>query len=141
MSRDTSCSAGVSLKRMKPAVQRAGDERHDHPGQEGDHAAVENSAAEKEWPRSHRCAQGQVQNRGGGQDTEKSCKRHLPTRRRTLRRAKPRFESVQRSGAPRTLLRQRLTFRLPRFEDRRGVKSIALLLIGERAQDAKLTRI
>src|SRR2546421_5990041 len=41
----------------------------------------------------------------------------------------------------RILLRERLTFRFPRLEDRRGVKVVTLLFIGERAQDAKLTRI
>src|SRR2546421_11586263 len=41
----------------------------------------------------------------------------------------------------RILLRERLTFRFPRLEDRRGVKVVTLFFIGERAQDAKLTRI
>src|SRR6185369_10420772 len=98
-------------------------------------------AAENKWPGSNRRAQRQVQDGGSRKDPQESGKRHLPSRRRVFRRAKPRFESMQRPGAPRTRLRQRLTFRLPRLEDRRLIKVVALLFISERAQDAKFTRI
>src|SRR5262249_35269495 len=80
-------------------------------------------------------------NRGSWKDPQESSKRHLPSRRRIVRRAKPRFQPMQRPGVPRTRLRQWLTFRVPRLEDRRCVKGVALVFIRERAQDAKLTRV
>src|ERR1043166_1445123 len=126
--------------RVKPPMQTARDRWHDEPSHECDHARVENHTAENEIPRFDYRAKNQVQDHRRRENSEKCRNRHLPTRWRTARRAKPRFEPMQ-LPIYRLAFRQRPCPLLPRFEHRRFVEGIALFRAGECAEDANLARV
>src|SRR5439155_8297287 len=86
-------------------------------------------------PGPNRRPESEAQNHGGWKNSEERGDGHLPSRRRTVWRAKPRLESCQ-LAIYRFAFRQRSRALLPRFEQRRSIEVIALLLVGERAQDA-----
>src|SRR2546425_6190858 len=99
---------------MQPTTQESGNDWHDDPSQRHDDARIEDSVLEDEGPGLNRRANSQIQHHREWKNSKERGHRHLPSWRR-LRRAKPRFESVE-------LTIDRLTFSqcsrslLPRLE-------------------------
>src|SRR6185436_19533824 len=124
----------------QPMMQRSRDQWHHSPGQQRDHARVEGNAPDEERPRLDCGTGGQAQEHCCREDAEKGSQRHFPSHRWLVWRAKPRFESMQ-LAIDRFALSQRSRLLLPYFEHRGVIEGVALLLVGERAEDAELARV
>ena len=118
------------------------DQRHEYPGQKRDDAGVEHGIGDKKMPRTNRRADGQIQYRCDGKDSEKSGNRHLPFRQPLHRLAwerEPAFQAAEFLHAP-APFRQLDGKLIPLQVFRRRTKRRERLPVRELANDAVFVR-
>ena len=123
-------------------MKSARDQRHDYPGQKRDDAGVEHGIGDKKMPRTNRRANGQIQYRCDGKDSEKSGNRHLPFRQplhRLAREREPAFQAAEFLHAP-APFRQLDGKLIPLQVFRRRTKRRESLPVRELADDAVFAR-